>query len=99
MSRFRPAYRKLSPDEQALSDAIKDKAAELEALYEKVQGATESRHKSLAMTTLEESVMWIVKDLTGAPRVDEQGNRRAVLMLGVEEAEHQRRVRAGYVKE
>jgi hypothetical protein len=35
-SRFRPRYRALTDDEKALHDAIKDKATELEALFEKV---------------------------------------------------------------
>ena len=61
VSRFRPRYRQLSDDEKALHDAIKDKAAELEALYEKVKPG---RYNSLAVTSLEQSVMWVVKELT-----------------------------------
>lgn len=61
VSRFRPRYRALTVDEKALHDALKDKAAELEALYVKVKPG---RYNSLAMTSLEESVMWIVKELT-----------------------------------
>lgn len=34
-SRFRPQYRQLSAEEKALHDAIKARAAELEALFEK----------------------------------------------------------------
>src|SRR5689334_13673485 len=37
VSRFRPKYRALSDDEKALHDALKDKAAEIEALYAKVK--------------------------------------------------------------
>jgi hypothetical protein len=62
MSRFRPHYRALSAEEQALLDAIKAKAAELEVLYEQVK---DGRYKALAMTSLEQSVMWIVKEVTG----------------------------------
>jgi hypothetical protein len=61
VSRFRPKYRALSNDEKALHDALKDKAAELEALYAKVKPG---RYNALAITSLEQSVMWIVKELT-----------------------------------
>jgi len=60
-SRFRPKYRALTTDEKALHDAIKGKAQELEALFEDVKGG---RYKALAMTSLEESVMWVIKELT-----------------------------------
>ncbi len=60
-SRFRPRYRQLNPDEVALHDEIKTKAAELEALIEKVG---QGRYTSLALTALEESVIWSVKQLT-----------------------------------
>ena len=60
-TRFRPRYRKLTEEEIKLHDAIKDKATELEALIESV-GA--GRYTSLAMTALEESVIWAVKQLT-----------------------------------
>jgi hypothetical protein len=61
VSRFRPKYRALTDDEKALHDEIKTKTAELEAVFEKVKSG---RYKSLAMTELETSVMWIVKELT-----------------------------------
>lgn len=61
VSRFRPRYRALTDDEKALHDSIKDKAAELEALFDRVKPG---RYKSLAFTELEASVMWIVKELT-----------------------------------
>lgn len=61
VSRFRPRYRALTDDEKALHDALKNKAAEMEALYAKVK---DGRNKSLALTELEASVMWIVKELT-----------------------------------
>jgi hypothetical protein len=61
VSRFRPVYRAISDEQKALHDDIKAKAAELEALFEKV-GA--GRYSALAMTSLEQSVMWIVKELT-----------------------------------
>jgi len=61
VSRFRPKYRALSDEEKALHDEIKDKAAELEAVFEKVKAG---RYHSLAITSLEQSIMWIVKELT-----------------------------------
>lgn len=61
VSRFRPRYRALSDEEKALHDEIKDKAAELEAVFNKVKTG---RYASLAVTSLEQSVMWIVKELT-----------------------------------
>lgn len=60
-SRFRPRYRALTDQEKALHDAIKTKAAELEALIEAVKPG---RYRSLGMTALEEAVMWTVKELT-----------------------------------
>ena len=60
-TRFRPKYRALSESEKALHDAIKEKASELEALFDQVKPG---RYQSLAFTSLEESVMWIVKELT-----------------------------------
>lgn len=61
VSRFRPKYRALSAEEKALHDALKDKAAEMEALYEQLNAG---RYRALAFTALEESVMWAVKELT-----------------------------------
>lgn len=61
VTRFRPKYRALSDAEKALHDEIKDKATELEAVFNKVKTG---RYASLAMTSLEQSVMWIVKELT-----------------------------------
>ena len=60
-SRFRPQYRALSEEEKQIHDDIKQKAEELEQLFGKV-GA--GRYQSLALTSLEESVMWAVKQLT-----------------------------------
>lgn len=61
MSRFRPRYRALTDDEKALHDAIKSKADELEQLFQKVKPG---RYNALAVTALEQSVMWVVKELT-----------------------------------
>ena len=59
---FRSTYRKLTDDEQRLVDEIKTQAEKLEAVIEDTQP---SRHRSLAMTKLEEAVMWAVKGITG----------------------------------
>lgn len=61
VSRFRPRYRALTDTEKALHDSIKEKAAELEALFGQVKPG---RYNSLAITALEQSVMWVVKELT-----------------------------------
>lgn len=61
VSRFRPRYRALTDEEKALHDQIKDKAAELEVLFGKVKPG---RYNSLAITSLEQAVMWVVKELT-----------------------------------
>lgn len=70
VSRFRPTYRALTDDEKALHDAIKTKAAELELLFDKVmqdakaKSSQRGRYAALGMTSLEEAVMWTVKELT-----------------------------------
>lgn len=61
-SRFRHQYRSLNISESALISEIKDKAVELEELFEKVKPG---RYRSLAFTALEESIMWAVKEITG----------------------------------
>jgi hypothetical protein len=61
VSRFRPTYRALTDHEKTLHDAIKAKACEMEDLYAHVKAG---RYNALAITALEQSVMWIVKELT-----------------------------------
>ena len=61
VSRFRPRYRALTDDEKALHDEIKTKAQELEILFGRVKPG---RYNSLAITALEQSIMWVVKELT-----------------------------------
>ena len=61
VSRFRPRYRALSDDEKALHDAIKSEADVLCALFERVPAG---RYRALGITALEQSVMWVVKELT-----------------------------------
>lgn len=70
-SRFRPVYRPLSDDEKALHDKIKATAVELETLVAGIPRKMEvynmpspERYRSLAMTALEEHVMWAIKFLT-----------------------------------
>lgn len=58
---FRPTNRELSEDEQEIRNAIYEQAEVLEAIYQKVQPG---RYRTLALTSLEESVMWIAKGLT-----------------------------------
>jgi len=67
VSRFRPTYRALSDNEKAIHDAIKAKAVELEEQIETMEfppGAGGGRYKALALTALEEAIMWAVKALT-----------------------------------
>ena len=60
---FRPKYRELSEFEKKGLDDIKQQAQNLaDAIQER---CPLSREQSLAMTKLEESVMWAVKGLTG----------------------------------
>ena len=61
VSRFRPRYRALTDEEKKLHDLLKDKAAELEVLFGAVKPG---RYNALAITALEQAVMWIVKELT-----------------------------------
>lgn len=61
VSRFRPRYRALTAEEKTLHDDLKNKAVELEELFGKVKPG---RYNALAITSLEQSIMWIVKELT-----------------------------------
>jgi len=58
--RFRTEYRQLHPMEVALVKSIKTKAAEMEALFEQM---TAGREKALALTNLEQAVMWATKGI------------------------------------
>lgn len=60
-SRFRPTYRALNDDEKKLHDEFKAKAVELESMFAQVKPG---RYNSLAITALEQAIMWIVKELT-----------------------------------
>jgi hypothetical protein len=60
-TRFRRRYRALSKEEMAVHDAIKTAAETLERLYDQIP---QGRYQALALTALEESVMWAVKAVT-----------------------------------
>lgn len=67
---FRREYRALTEAESAHIEAIKVKAEELLRLYADspvvlAAPAPDPRMKALAVTRLEESVMWAVKAVTG----------------------------------
>jgi hypothetical protein len=62
MSVFCKEYRQLSPNETVAVGEIKDVAHDL---YERLQKVPLGREKSLALTKLEECVMWAVKGITG----------------------------------
>lgn len=61
VSRFRPRYRALTDDEKKLHDELKAQADVLDRMFDQVK---DGRYKSLAITSLEQSIMWIVKELT-----------------------------------
>mgnify|MGYP001605845030 FL=1 len=61
VSRFRPKYRSLTDQEKGLHDSPKATAVQLEDLFEQTP---DGREKSIAMTKLEEAVMWAIKGLT-----------------------------------
>jgi hypothetical protein len=61
VSRFRPRYRALTPEEKHLHDLIKAQAEALEELFMMVKPG---RYRALSLTALEEAVMWNVKELT-----------------------------------
>ena len=61
LSRFRPKYRALSDDEVKQHDALK---AAYEAVERLIDELPARRYRALALTTLEESCMWAVKELT-----------------------------------
>lgn len=61
---YRHQYRVLTEAEKAAMVAIKDKAAELEKLFRSVEASQPIREISLAVTNLEQAVMWGIKGLT-----------------------------------
>lgn len=61
-SRFRPVHRELTPDEQVAVRGIKDLAEEMEKLMQ--AAGKDPRSMALAVTNLEQAVMWAVKGIT-----------------------------------
>lgn len=61
VSRFRPRYRALTDEEKKLHDELKAQADVLDRMFQQVKPG---RYNSLATTALEQSIMWIVKELT-----------------------------------
>lgn len=61
LTRFRYRYRALTDEEKHLHDAIKGAAMSLE---DWICATPDGRYRSLALTALEEAVMWAVKGLT-----------------------------------
>lgn len=61
VSRFRPTYKALTPEQKALHDDIKTAAVVLEGL---IAMTPNGRYRALAITELEMSVMWAIKGLT-----------------------------------
>ena len=62
MSRFRTKYRELSAAEKTTLRDLKEAAEELEA---HILETPDGREKYMAMTKLEEVVMWAMKGVTG----------------------------------
>jgi hypothetical protein len=62
VSRFRPRYRALSDEEKAIHDEVKAAFCAVEQQIERIKAG---RYRSLALTALEESCMWAIKELTG----------------------------------
>lgn len=61
MSRFRKQYRELSVQEKNLVEDVKSSAETLESLMALVP---DPRYRALALTALEEAVMWATKGIT-----------------------------------
>jgi hypothetical protein len=64
---FRKAYRQLTEDEKGRMEKVKDLAWELRCaiLWSREELPPNNREQALAMTNLEQSVMWAVKAITG----------------------------------
>ena len=61
MGRFRKQYRHPTDEEKSLIEEIKDAALALEVSLEKMEN---SREKSLALTNLEQAIMWSTQGIT-----------------------------------
>ena len=64
--RFRKIYKELDEPSKNMMLLIKHMASELEEAYNQIEVAKgPSRELSLALTNLEQSVMWAIKSVTG----------------------------------
>ena len=61
-NRFRAVYRELDERERSLIHSIKAYAESMENIYVDIPDA---RAQAIALTKLEETVMWAVKGITG----------------------------------
>ncbi|MDY0144213.1 MAG: hypothetical protein RBR97_20210 [Bacteroidales bacterium] len=61
---FRPVYEELSEEDKKHVEDIKNKASELWHLFPKNGDMGANREIAVAITKLEESVMWAVKGIT-----------------------------------
>ena len=61
---FRSVYKELSEEQKKHIDDVKDKANELYHLLPKTDGRGANREVAVAITKLEEAVMWAVKGMT-----------------------------------
>jgi hypothetical protein len=61
VSRFRPRYRALSDEERQFHDDLK---AHYEMVEHMIIQLPHGRYRALALTNLEESCMWAIKQLT-----------------------------------
>jgi hypothetical protein len=61
---FRPVYKELSEEERKHIEDVKNKADELYHLLPKTDGRGSNREVAVAITKLEEVVMWAVKGMT-----------------------------------
>jgi len=61
---FRPVYKELSEEEKKHIEDVKNKASELWHLFPKDGERGANREIVVAITKLEESVMWAVKGMT-----------------------------------
>lgn len=59
---FRTQYRELNAEEAHAIARIKALASDL---HSAIDGIPDGRHKALALTNLEQAVMWAVKSVTG----------------------------------
>ena len=61
---FRPSYREFSEDKKKVIKIIKDKAGDLLSYFPREDNMKPiNREVSLAITKLEESIMWVVKGM------------------------------------